>query len=150
MNVGELCIREVVITNKENSISEVAALMREYHVGDVIIVEHRNDEKIPVGILTDRDIIIEIIAKNVDINSINAGDAMSFELLTAHEEDDVFDLIKKMQTKGVRRVPVVNDRGGLEGIISVDDLIEIFSEQMINFVKLFFRGRDKEKEYRTS
>ena len=148
MNVGELCIREVVITEKDSSIRQVARLMREYHVGDVIVVEEMNNDCIPVGIITDRDIAIELIAEDVDLNTITVGDAMSFDLLTALEEDDIFTLIERMQVKGVRRVPVVNANGGLEGIISVDDLIDVFSEQMVNFVKLFFRGRDYERKYR--
>ena len=148
MNVGELCIREVVITQKETSIHQVAKLMREYHVGDVVVVEGKNGQCIPVGIITDRDIIVELLATDVDLNAVSVGDAMSFDLLTAREEEDIFDLIKKMQVKGVRRVPVVSHSGSLEGIISVDDLIDIFSEQMVNFVKLFFKSRDYERKYR--
>ncbi len=148
MNVGELCIREVVIAEKDTSIYQVAKLMREHHVGDVVIIEEKNGENMPVGIITDRDIVIELLATDVNLNTIAVGDVMSFDLLTTLESDDIFVLIKKMQTKGVRRVPVVNNRGGLEGIISVDDLIDIFSEQMMNFVKLFFRGRDFERQYR--
>lgn len=148
MNVGELCIREVVVTEKESSIQQVAQLMREYHVGDVIVVQEKDNERIPVGIITDRDIVIELLALEIDLDSVTVGDAMSFDLLTAHVEDDVFDLVKKMEVKGVRRVPVVNGKGVLEGIISVDDLIDVFSEQMINFVKIFFKGRECEREIR--
>ncbi len=148
MNVGELCIREVVITKKDTSIHHVAKLMREHHVGDVVIVEEKNGENVPVGIITDRDIVIELLATDVDLKAVAVGDIMSFDLLTTLDTEDVFVLIKKMQSKGVRRVPVVNNRGGLEGIISVDDLIDVFSEQMMNFVKLFFRGRDFERQNR--
>lgn len=148
MNVGELCIRDVVIAEKSTSIHEVAKLMREHHVGDVVIVEEKYGERVPVGIITDRDIIIELVATGVDLDIVAVGDTMSFDLLTALVDDDVFDLIKRMQIKGVRRVPIVNERGGLEGIISVDDLIDVFAEQMVNFVKLFFKGRDHEWQFR--
>lgn len=148
MNVGELCIRDVVIADKSTSIHQAAKLMRQHHVGDVIVVEEKTGERIPVGIITDRDIIIQLLATGVDWNAVSVGDTMSFDLLTVCDDEDVFALIKKMQLKGVRRVPVVNNKGGLEGIVSVDDLIDVFSEQMVNFAKLFFKGRDHECEYR--
>lgn len=148
MNVGELCVRDVVFTTKESSIQQVAKLMRAYHVGDIIVVEEKDIGRVPVGIITDRDIVIEFLAPDIDVNSVTVGDAMSFDLLTAREEEDVFDLLKKMAVKGVRRVPVINSNGTLEGVVSVDDLIDVFSEQMMNFVKIFFKGRERERETR--
>ncbi len=148
MSVGEICNREVIIISREGTICEAAELMRKYHVGDVVIVEEKNEESIPVGILTDRDIVVLLIAPNVDLNSVTVGDVMSFELESVREEDDVMDTIKQMRSKGVRRVPVVNQRGGLEGILAVDDLIELFAEQLTDLTKLIMRGQQREHEKR--
>lgn len=148
MCVGEICNREVIIIDRKGSIREAAGLMRKYHVGNVVVVEQRDDERIPVGILTDRDIVLEFIALDVDIDSVTVGDAMSFELLIAREEDGVMETINRMRSKGVRRIPVVNNRGGLVGILAVNDLIEVLSEQLMDLSKLIMGGQQREHEDR--
>jgi len=148
MGVGEVCNREVIIIDREDSIREAAGLMRKHHVGNVVVVEEKNEERFPVGILTDRDIVLDLIALDVDINAVTVGDAMSFELITAREEDDVMETIKRMLHKGVRRIPVVNDRGGLEGILAVDDLIDLLSEQLTDLARLVMGGQQRESEKR--
>ena len=67
MSVGDVCNREVVIVNAGESVMDAVRLMRKHHVGDVVVVEDSNGRKVPKGILTDRDIVIEIIAENVDL-----------------------------------------------------------------------------------
>ena len=104
--------------------------MRDHHVGDVIVVEHKENGRIPVGILTDRDILIGLLAEGIDLNAVTAGDVMSSELITVEEYDDILVTIELMQDKGVRRIPVVNREGGLEGILAVDDMIELFAEEL--------------------
>ena len=149
MNAGEICNREVVIVNRESSIQEAAELMRKYHVGDVIVVEERQGIQVPVGILTDRDIVIEIIAQNLKVNEIQVGDAMSFDPLTATEEDEILETVKRMRGKGVRRIPVVNSAGGLEGIIAVDDLVDLLAEQVADLVALITAEQRHERRNRS-
>ena len=139
MTVGKFCNRDVIIAEKNSSIAEVAKLMRQYHVGDVVIVNTKGERAKPIGILTDRDIVVELIACDVDLDSINAGDVMSYELVTAREEDSIWDTLQHMRAKGVRRVPVVNDIGELEGILSAEDLLELFAEELNLIAKLPFR-----------
>ena len=148
MNAGEICNREVVIANQDQTILEAAKLMREYHVGDVVVVERKNGENVPVGILTDRDIVIEIVAKNLKPEDVQVSDAMTFELLTAQEEDEILETVKRMRGRGVRRIPVVNRKGGLEGIIAVDDLVDLLSEQISDLVALISTERRLEERNR--
>ena len=117
MSVGEICNREVVICRPDDSIQEAAKVMRDQHVGDVIIAEERENSCVPVGILTDRDIVIELLAEEVDVNSVTCADVMSSELITAKEDDEILATIELMRDKGIRRIPVVNQQGGLEGIL---------------------------------
>jgi CBS domain-containing protein len=126
----------VVVIDREGSILQAARLMREYHVGNVIIVEERNDVRIPVGILTDRDIVRALVASEVALDKVSVGDAMSFDLLTVQEEDDIIETIKKMRHRGVRRVPVVNRAGELQGIVAVDDLMDLVCEELMELVGL--------------
>ena len=146
MNVAELCNREVIIIGQEDTVLEAAKLMRQYHVGDLVVVEKRQGVSFPIGILTDRDIVIELIAGEVDLDAVTVGDVMSYDLLTVSEDEAIADTIKLMRGKGVRRVPVVNKQGGLEGIIAVDDLIDLLAEQMQDIVSLISCGQKKEQQ----
>ena len=139
MTVGKFCNREVIIADKNSSIAEIAKLMRKHHVGDVVLVNDKGDRGTPVGILTDRDIVIELIACDVPLDSVSAGDVMSYELVTAREEDSIWDTLQRMRAKGIRRVPVVNDKDELEGILSADDLLELFAEELNLLAKVPFR-----------
>ncbi|WP_374089076.1 CBS domain-containing protein [Methylomicrobium lacus] len=148
MTLKTLCNREVLVAAKDDSILEAAKLMREYHAGDVIIVEERNGARYPVGIVTDRDIVIELIAKEIAIDSVTVGDLMCRELVLAREEDSLFDAIKLMRQKGIRRLPVVDLHGALAGIITADDLIELTTEQLRDIAGLIGREQALEKQIR--
>ena len=136
MTVGEYCNRDVVIIEKTGSIREAIKLMRDNHVGDVVVVEGSESASIPLGILTDRDIVIEILAKDIDLDAVNIGDVMSSQLVTVNNEAKLLDAIKLMRIKGVRRLPVVNEQSELQGILSVDDLLELVVEQLTDIVSL--------------
>lgn len=136
MSIGEYCIRDVVIVHKTDSIQEAVKLMRSHHVGAVIVVEENEDTVVPKGILTDRDVVIEVLAKNVDLNAVNVGDIMSSDLTLLNESVGLMSAIKIMRDKGVRRAPVVNDNNGLVGILTVDDVLDLLAEQMMDLAKL--------------
>ena len=148
MTVGEFCNREVVIAERQTTIVEAAKLMRKYHVGDLVVVDRREEMNIPVGIITDRDIVVEIIAGEVSLDSACTGDVMSFELTTAKEHDGILEALQKMRGLGIRRMPVVNDQGGLEGILAVDDVLELLAEELTLLASAATHGQEKEKKLR--
>lgn len=148
MSVGEVCNREVVVIDAEASVLEAAHLMREFHVGDVVVVEQRRGMRVPKGILTDRDIVLEIVAKEIDPATVSCGDAMSYDLRLVSESDDLLDAMEQMRSRGVRRLPVVDDDGALAGILAVDDLIELAAEQLTDLVALISRERQREERLR--
>lgn len=145
MSVGEYCNRDVVIVNKTDSVQEAIGLMRSEHVGTVVVVEKINDSVVPVGVLTDRDVIVEVFAENVDLQSVNVGDVMSIDLVVVNESVDLMAAIKIMRSKGVRRIPVVNDDGALVGILSVDDVLDLLAEQMMDLAKLISKEQSREQ-----
>jgi CBS domain-containing protein len=130
MSVGEICNRNVIIAYKSVVLSEAARLMRDQHVGSLVIVEQRDQGRVPIGILTDRDIIIAVVARDLDARNMAISEAMSADLVIVHEEDAVVDALRLMRSHGVRRVPVVAREGALVGIITVDDLLEIVAREL--------------------
>lgn len=148
MSIDELCNREVVVVERDEPVREAVRLMRRHHIGDVIVVEMREGHRRPVGILTDRDIVIELLAAALDLDAVSIGDAMSFDLVTVRESDDLLETIARMRERGVRRVPVVDDAGGLVGILAVDDILELVAEQLSGLVSLISRERTREQQRR--
>lgn len=149
MSVGQFCNRDTVIASKQDSIVEAAKLMRQHHVGCVIVVEDdAHSAATPVGIVTDRDLVIEILAKEVDPDTVALGDIMSYELVTAHEDDRLWDTLQRMRVKGVRRVPVVDRNGALKGILASDDLLEVLAGEMGELAKIISREQYRERTIR--
>lgn len=148
MHAGEICNREVVVIDTDSSIVEAAQVMREYHVGDVVVVSEKYGKQSPIGILTDRDIALEIVARGTDPEAVRVGDAMSFELVTVDENDDLMHIIEIMRDHGVRRVPVVDADQVLIGILSVDDVLDLISEIFIDIVHLVDHQRRRETRTR--
>jgi CBS domain-containing protein len=147
MPIGEFCNREVVYATRETSIPEAAQLMRQYHVGDLVVVDEVDGKRVPVGIVTDRDIVIEIISQSLDFNEFSVGDIMSPQLISVQEKEGIFETIRLMRAKGIRRIPVVNQEGGLEGIVSADDILDLIAEEMAELAKV--APREQERETKT-
>jgi len=127
VKVGEVCNREVVTADRETTVTEAAKRMRHYHVGDLVV---------------------ELLAKEVDVRLFTLGEVMTFDLITAEEKDDVAQTLEKMKNHGVRRIPVIDAGGKLAGIFAVDDLIELIAEQLSDVITLFRRQELKEKNQR--
>ena len=144
MPISEICNREIVIVRRDDTVLEAARLMRQHHVGDVLVVEERNGIRVPVGIVTDRDLVVEIMAPELDQSVITVDDIMAPELTTVKEGTGVFEAIQYMRNKGVRRLPVVNESGGLVGILTLDDLLELLSEELFELAKLVRYEQKKE------
>ena len=148
MTLKTICNREVVIAQKYDTLVEAAKLMREYQVGSIVVVEEQNGVRYPVGIVTDRDLVIEVIAKEVNINSVTLGDVMYRDIILGKENDDVNETIRIMRQRGIRRLPVVDDSGALVGIVTLDDLIDLIAEQLKDIAALIGKQQNVEKRYR--
>jgi CBS domain-containing protein len=144
MPVSEICNREVVVVRREDTVHEAAKLMRQHHVGDVVVVEERNGVRVPVGIVTDRDLVVEIMAPDVVQMVITVGDIMGLKLATVKENMGVYESIQYMRGEGVRRLPVVDGKGGLVGILTLDDLLELLAEELLELSRLVRHEQKKE------
>jgi signal-transduction protein with cAMP-binding, CBS, and nucleotidyltransferase domain len=130
MPIGEFCKLDVVCVEATASIAEVAGLMREHHVGDVIVLGQQDEARIPAGIVTDRDIVISAIAPGVDLKLLTAGDIMHTPLTTIRESAGIFEALQVMRNMKIRRLPVVREDGTLYGIITADDLIAMLTTEL--------------------
>lgn len=148
MSVGEVCKREVVFVSKDNTVVEAAKLMRAHHVGALVVTESEEGRPRPLGVLTDRDIVVEVIAEDLKSEDLLVGDVMSFELATIGEDDGISEAIKLMKGRGVRRVPVLNSNGDLVGIFAVDDVIELLAEELSDVAQLVGHEQEREKATR--
>jgi signal-transduction protein with cAMP-binding, CBS, and nucleotidyltransferase domain len=146
MRVGEFCVREVIECTRKTSALELSQLMRQSHVGDVVVVDQPNGKKVAVGIVTDRDLAVEVMAKERDPALVTAGDLMGRKLITVGEGGDVYETAELMRYEGVRRVPVVDDQGGLAGIVTMDDLLRIIGEQLALLAQVIGRERFQEQQ----
>lgn len=149
MSVGEFCNREVIVVERSESVREAVHLMRKHHVGSVVVIDKAGNVVKPLGILTDRDIVIEVLAEDVDPAAVNIGDIMSTEPVTVDESVTLLDALEVMRKRGVRRTLVVNDKGYLLGVLAVDDILELLGEQVAALVELIRAEQDHERQLRT-
>jgi CBS domain-containing protein len=148
MDVGELCIREVVIVREEDDVRTAARLMREFDVGTLVVVPAEASFRRPVGILTDRDLVVGVLAerdRGEPLSAVRVKDVMTRDPLTVPEQMDVSDALKRMRAHGVRRLPVVAADGSLVGIVAFDDLVDLLAEEMSDLAETLRRERKHER-----
>jgi CBS domain-containing protein len=148
MHIGEICNRSVISVAKDASVLEAVREMRTHHIGDVIVTDRVDGAEKPVGIVTDRDIVIEVLAEEVDPQSVTVGDIMSPTLVTAPHDAGLFDTLRFMGVKGVRRLPIVADDGTLYGILSVDDVIAVLTKEVSFVADIAARQIERESSVR--
>ena len=148
VNVGHIASRVVVVAQRETPILRVAQLMRENHIGAVIIIEDEPPLHRPIGIITDRDLVIEVLALELDYRAFTAGDIMTANPATVCETDAVFDAFEQMQRSAVRRLPVVDATGRLVGIVAFDDLVELLAQEMGELAKTVRNAGQREAKTR--
>lgn len=130
MPISECCNIGVVCCEANASIPQIAQLMRKHHVGDVVVVRHDGNSRIPVGIVTDRDIVIETVAEQVDMDLLTAGDIMSSPLVTVHENESFAESLRLMRHHKIRRLPIVDEKGVLYGIVAADDIVHLLTLEL--------------------
>jgi CBS domain-containing protein len=148
MRIGEICTTSTIYCTRDESVQDAALKMRQHHVGDLVVIDQPDDEKLPVGIITDRDIVVSVIALALDPASLLVGDIMSDDLDTCRMDDDVYETIERMHHRGVRRMPVVDGDGRLAGIVSADDLLGFLAEEMSELARIAPHQQAQERRAR--
>ena len=149
MTVQDICSRDVVVALKTDMLVDAARRMRTSHVGAVVIVESKAGRMLPVGIVTDRDIVVSVVAGDPDhFNFMLINDMMTTDLVMARADDSVDAAIRLMQQHGVRRLPIVDAGGALVGMLTLDDVLKYLTGEQSLLVGLMVRERRQERERR--
>ena len=148
MNVGTLCQRNVVTVSPTDELSVAARLMRERHIGCLVVVEGSGAGAVPVGMLTDRDIVVAIIARETESGQLQVGDVMTRNPVSVLESESLSTALRQMRAIGVRRLPVVGKRGELTGLLSLDDVLDTLVSELQDVVGAIQNDRRIEGEQR--
>jgi CBS domain-containing protein len=151
MNIGDLCRRNVVTVQRGDELSLAARLMREHHVGFLVVVESTDRAGLEraVGVLTDRDLVVSVLARDIDARTLRVEDVMTPEPVTVREGDTLEFALAQMRHLGVRRLPVVNECGALAGVVSLDDVLAQLARQLDDVAGSIRTGGRVEREIRT-
>jgi CBS domain-containing protein len=136
MNVGDICSRHFIHVSQQDSVLNVARIMREQQVGSVVVIDDLGGEIRPQGMITDHDLVVEVLAAKIDPSVVTAEDILTGELICVTETHDVKEALKYLHYYGATRAPVVNVDGVLVGLFSVEDSLSKLSEEFTEIVTL--------------
>jgi CBS domain-containing protein len=148
MRISEICTAEVVCCGPRTTALEAARLMRQKHVGDVVIVSDPERERVPLGVVTDRDLATEVLGNGRDAAIMPLSALARTPVVIATQCEDVHEVLERMRVHGVRRVPVVDGRGALAGIVTLDDLLSALLEDMQTLLSTTRRAQRREQSVR--
>ena len=136
MKIGTICQRLVYTTRASEDVSHAAKVMREKHVGYLVVVAPDNCGTFTraVGVLTDRDIVMTVVAKDLDARLVRVGDIMTPNPVTAAESDSMESALRKLRQFGIRRLPVTTSAGELVGVVACDDLLKVLADDAHDMV----------------
>lgn len=145
MQLAELCNKKVIDIAKEETILNATKLLRNEHVGCLIVTETKDGIKTPIGIVTDRDIVLKVLDYNTNPANISVYDIMDSKFVTAKVTDDIHTALNLMQQNGIRRIPLVDDHNHLVGIVTADDMFAHFSKELNQLSSAIHMEQSREK-----
>ena len=134
MNVGKICKRNVVTVREFDELNSAAELMREKHVGYLVVIDQNpaSGMAMPVGVLTDRDIVVSVLAKDANPRELRVGDIMTRQPVVIGEGRSIASALTELRRIGVRRLPVVGSVGQLIGVLSLDDVFDSLAGELLD------------------
>jgi len=148
MLLKDVCTVDVVCCGPDTKVTEAAHLMRQKHVGDLIVVDEPDGDRVPVGVVTDRDIVVEVLGKDLDPAATRVADIIRTPVVIASEHEDAAVAVERMRVHGVRRIPVVGRGGALVGVITLDDLLKLFAADVNALLDVVIKGQAREHRAR--
>lgn len=137
----------VAVVEPETSAREVAQLMRQHHIGALVVVD-ASDKNKPVGIVTDRDLVLELMAEGLDPAVFTAGDIMTVDLVTTRLDMDAMEAVQLMKRNRLRRLVIVDKVGHLAGIVTIEDVLALLTSELAGLSTDLATARDHETRVR--
>jgi CBS domain-containing protein len=148
MLLKSICTLEVARCGPQTTVLEAAYLMRRGHTGDLVVCAGAEEGEAPIGVITDRDIVVEVLAKGLDPAATTVASVMRTPVVVANETEDTSQALERMKHHGVRRIPVVGARGHLMGIVTVDDLVKGLAAEAGALAEILAREQSHEQRNR--
>ena len=150
MKLSEFCVMNVACCTRQTTVLEAARMMRRHHTGDLIVVDDPEGERVPAGIITDRDIVVDVLGMDLDPATTAVGDVMVkySHLVVAREDEDMTVAVERMRAHGVRRLPVVNHADELVGVVTLDDLLRMHALQAQALADIVAKEQTQEQRQR--
>jgi len=148
VQLKDLLSYEVVCCTAESTAAEAAQLMRERHVGDLVVVQENGNGRQPLGLVTDRDLVVDVMARRLDPTAVRVSTLVRTPVVIAQEDEDSADVIERMRMHGVRRIPVVGEGGAVVGIITSNDLLRALNTEVATLLDVVQKGQRNEQHRR--
>lgn len=148
MKVADICTRQVVVADRAASLQRAASLMREHHVGTLLVTADGGDGVRAVGIVTDRDLVVEAMARGLDLDDTEVGRLATNSLAAVRANASIDEAISAMKEGGVRRLVVTEEDGRIRGIVSLDDVLDGFAHEMLELSQAARGGIERESAQR--
>lgn len=145
MMLSAVCTLDVASCSPRISVLEAARLMRQKHTGDLVVVDQDEDAQEPIGVITDRDIVVEVLANDLNPATTTVGSIVRHPVVVAHDSEDPATALERMRTHGVRRIPIVSQHNRLIGILTVDDLLKLLATQASTLTEIVSRQQHQER-----
>ena len=145
MLLKDIYTADVVCCGRGATLQEVARLLRGKHTGDVVVIDDPDVERIPAGLITDRDIVVKVLAAELDPHQVTAGEIMHTPVVTASDTEDSSQALARMRAHGVRRLPVTGQGGRLVGIVTLDDLLRVILADADALLGIVTKEQDLER-----
>ncbi len=146
MKVIDMAVHEVATITADQSICACALQMRLDHVGSLVVVD---ENQTPLGMITDRDIAIEVVARKLNPENLTVKDIMTTPVVTATPTESMVVALARMREFGVRRLPIVDEQGKLVGVISNSNLVEELSGLLDSLVRNIHSSKTREVALRS-
>jgi CBS domain-containing protein len=149
MSVKDVCVRNVACVHADDSVTNAAKLMREQHLGSLVVVtESKAGRRVPVGMITDRDIAVGVVALDQAPGKTTVEAAMSANLVSVRDTETVGRAVMLMRAQGVRRLPVTDAEGALIGLVAADDILEVLASEVSGLAGIASQAGQRERRVR--
>ncbi|HEX6005273.1 MAG TPA: CBS domain-containing protein [Burkholderiales bacterium] len=146
MNVARIYTRSVVSVPRSKTLQQAAILMRDFHVGALLVTEDAPNTDQAIGIVTDRDLVVQALAEGAMPDELRIDQVMTPEIAGVSESADAHEAMTTMRDAGVRRLAVTGEGGAVVGILSLDDVIDALSIELENVAGVIRSERGHELE----